>query len=146
MSATSDSEYERAKANFEAAQAHKKAERRKKKEAEKKAEEARKAAEIAAAAERRRVEVAIRVDKRGKDNGGRRVGRKIIPDSESELESGVEQVFDSDKETADRRCTVCVRRNVPCIWNKVRITSSSLENHSNSFRPENRKAVSPVRR
>ena len=123
MSASSNSEYERAKAKFKATQALKRVEHQKKREAEKKAEEDRKAAEIAAAAEKCRVEVAIRVDKRGKNNGGKGVGAKkgwrIIPDSGSESESGTDQVLDSDKEAAGRRCTVCIKRDVPCIWNKV---------------------------
>ena len=122
MSASSDSEYECEKLKFEATQAAKRIERWKRREAEEKAEEAQKVAEIAAAAEKRRVEVAICVEKKNKgrptkaSERKRKTTRVIASESESELEIGS---LNSDEEESRNRCTVCIKRDVPCIWNKV---------------------------
>ena len=124
MSSTSDSEYERKKAELEATHKAKKAEHRRKQEMEKKAEEDRRAVEIQAAAEKRRVEVAIRVEKQGKKkddgapNKGKRKGRVIIsePDSESEVDG-----LDSDKGESGKKCVVCIKWGVACRWYTVSI-------------------------
>ena len=125
MPVSSNSEYERERAEFEAAQATKHVECRKKKEAEERAEKAwKKAAVEAEATEKRRVEASKCLDeekKRKKLAGkvvGKRKGRIIRSESESESESEVDLIVDSTVES-DRRCTVCIKRGVLCRWSTV---------------------------
>ena len=130
MTASSDSKYERKKAEFEAAQAAKRIERRRKQEAEEKAEKAWRAAELAAAAEKWRVEVAIHVEKKKKDTMGKSAGRRRktgrVVSLESESASKIGVTLNSDEEESKEKCTVCIKRNVPCIWNKVSIAWTCL--------------------
>ena len=46
----------------------------------------------------------------------RKTTRVIALESKSESEIGS---LNLDEEESRNRCTVCIKRNVPCIWNKV---------------------------
>ena len=49
----------------------------------------------------------------------KKMGWRVISESESEPKSEMDEVIDSDKEEAERRYTICIKRDIPCVWNKV---------------------------
>ena len=131
MSTSSNSEYECEWAEFEAAQAAKHVEHRKRKEAEEWAEKTRKKVAVEAeAAEQQWVEAMKWLEeeqKRKKLVGqltGRRKGHIIQSESESESksESKEDLIIDSTVKS-DKRCTVWIKRGVPCRWSTVSASS-----------------------